>query len=178
MLLTVVDQATSSLGTSNIGESTSIGVEFESQWTATKNLSLTLNLGYLNTDIKEYIFVSPITGQPVDNSGNDLIFSPEFNGNLNINYIQPINKKINLEANADYNYQSEMFYDFGNNFFQEAYGVLNGRLGVTSKNLEVFAWAKNLTDEAYFGYGIDFGLTAAASFALPRTYGVTVTTKF
>ena len=71
-----------------------------------------------------------------------------------------------------------MFYDFGNNFFQEAYGVLNGRLGLTSKNLDLFIWAKNLADETYFGYGIDLGLSAAASFALPRTYGATLTAKF
>ncbi|MEM6541058.1 MAG: TonB-dependent receptor, partial [Bacteroidota bacterium] len=133
---------------------------------------------YLNTEIRDYEFRDPGTGEPGDFSGNDLIFAPEFNGNLNANYIQPLNDKINIEATADYNYQSDIFFDFGNLFMQEAYGLLNGRLGVTSRNLDVFVWGKNLTDEVYYSYGFGAGTFASASFALPRTYGVSLTGKF
>ncbi|MEM8507662.1 MAG: TonB-dependent receptor [Bacteroidota bacterium] len=177
-VFTVINLETFNVGTDNIGESISFGVELESQWAATKNLSFNLNLGYLNTEIRDYEFRDPGTGEPGDFSGNDLIFAPEFNGNLNVNYIQPLNDKINIEATADYNYQSDIFFDFGNLFMQEAYGLLNGRLGVTSRNLDVFVWGKNLTDEVYYSYGFGAGSFASASFALPRTYGVSLTGKF
>ena len=143
----------------------------------------------LNTEITDYSTLNPATGEPTSFEGNSLPNSPEFTGNLNVNYIQPLTKKINFETSIDYNYQSDVFFDFGqfptpelptaeNVLIQEAYGLLNGRLGLTSKNLDLFLWGKNLTDETYFSYGYGVGGFNAASFALPRTYGVTLTGKF
>ncbi len=188
-VFTLLNQETFDFGTDNIGESRSYGLELESQWAATKGLNFTLNLGYLNTEITDYITPNPDTLQEVDFSGNELAYSPEFTGNLNVNYIQPLNKKMNLEASVDYNYQSDMFFDFGqfptaqlptseNQLLQEAYGLLNGRIGITTKNLDVFVWGKNITDEVYFSYGYGVGSFNAAAFGLPQTYGATVTAKF
>ncbi|MEM9364274.1 MAG: TonB-dependent receptor [Bacteroidota bacterium] len=168
------------VGTENIGKSRNFGVEFESQWSVRRGLGINLNLGYLNTDIREYNPIDFFTGQELDFSGRELPYSPEFNGNLNVNYILPLSKKINLESNFDYNYQTDIFFDFANTdaVNQEAYGLLNGRLGVTSKNLDVFIWGKNLTDETYFSYGFGSGGLATAAFGLSRTYGAAVTAKF
>ncbi|MEM8762227.1 MAG: TonB-dependent receptor [Bacteroidota bacterium] len=188
-IFTILDLEAFDFGTDNIGESRSYGLELESQWAATRGLNFTLNLGYLNTEITDYITINPATGLPVDFEGNDLPNSPEFSGNLNVNYIQPLSKKINLETSLDYNYQSDMFFDFGqfptegaptpeNQLLQEAYGLLNGRIGLTSKNLDFFIWGKNITDEEYFSYGYGIGGFNAASFALPQTYGATLTAKF
>ena len=168
------------VGNENIGKSRNFGLEFESQWAVTRGLGINLNLGYLNTEVLEYNPIDFFTGQELDFSGRELPYSPEFNGNLNVNYILPLNKKINLEGNLDYNYQTDVFFDFANTdaVNQEAYGVLNGRLGMTSKNLDVFVWGKNITDETYFSYGFGSGGLATAAFALPQPYGLTITTKF
>ncbi|MEM0931051.1 MAG: TonB-dependent receptor [Bacteroidota bacterium] len=188
-VFTLLNLESFDFGTDNIGESRSFGLELESEWAATKGLNFTLNLGYLNTEITDYSTLNPATGEPTSFEGNSLPNSPEFTGNLNVNYIQPLTKKINFETSIDYNYQSDVFFDFGqfptpelptaeNVLIQEAYGLLNGRLGLTSKNLDLFLWGKNLTDETYFSYGYGVGGFNAASFALPRTYGVTLTGKF
>jgi len=177
-VFTILNLETFDLGTDNIGESRSYGIELESQWAATKNLSFGLNLGYLNTEVLDYQPLDFNTGEPLDLSGRELPVSPNFNGNFTANYITPISKKINLETSLDYVYQSDSFFDVPNDLLQEAYGLLNGRIGVTSKNLDFFVWGKNLTDETYFSYGFGLGSFSAASFGLPQTYGATLTVKF
>lgn len=177
-VFTLLNLANFDLGTDNIGESRSFGLELESQWAITRGLSLGLNLGYLNTEILEFSPVDFNTGLPADFSGNDLPISPEFNGNLNLNYIQPLSKKINFESSLDYTYQSDVFFDVGNELVQEAYGILNGRVGLTTKNLDLFVWGKNITDETYFSYGFGVSGFNNAAFGLPQTYGATLTAKF
>ncbi|MEM6736908.1 MAG: TonB-dependent receptor [Bacteroidota bacterium] len=167
-------------GTENIGKSRNIGAELESKWAVRRGLDLNLNLGYINTNIREYNPVDFSTGQELDFSGRELPYSPEFNGNLNVNYILPLSKKINLESSLDYNYQTDIFFDFANSeaINQEGYGLFNAQLGFTSKNLDFFMWGKNLTDEAYFSYDFGSGGLATAVFGLPRTYGATLKAKF
>ncbi|MEL6917018.1 MAG: TonB-dependent receptor [Bacteroidota bacterium] len=177
-VFTLLNLANFDLGTDNIGESQSFGLELESQWAISRGLSLGLNLGYLNTEVLEFSPIDFNTGQPVDFSGNDLPISPEFNGNINLNYIQPISKKINFESSLDYTYQSDVFFDVGNELIQEAYGILNGRVGLTTKNFDLFLWGKNITDETYFSYGFGVSGFNNAAFALPQTYGATLTAKF
>ena len=120
------------------------------------------------------------SGQFVDLSGRglNLPLTPNFNGNINVNYIAPLNKKINLETTFDYVYQSDIFFDVTNDLLQESYGLLNGRFGITSKNLDVFVWAKNLTDENFFSYGGGISGFQAAAFGMPRTYGANLMVKF
>ncbi|MEM9078885.1 MAG: TonB-dependent receptor [Bacteroidota bacterium] len=178
---TVIDFDTFITGTDNIGESRSFGVELETEFLVAKGLTLGLNGGYLNTEIIEFTsFVpDPSLGLvEVDFSGQQLILAPEFNFSSNIQFIQPINSKINFELNADYTYQSEFFFDLENQNFQEAFGLLNGRVGLTSKNLDFFVWGKNITDVTYFSYGYGISGFVSAAFGLPQTYGATLTAKF
>ena len=170
------------MGIDNIGRSRSMGLELESQWVATKGLTFNANLGLMKTKVVDYTVksVNPLTRKQVvtDRSGNQLPVSPQLNGNINVNYIVPLTKKINFETSADYRYQSEIFWDISNVGKQEAYGLLNGRMGVTSKNYDIFLWGKNITDQKYFTYGFGYNNLTGASFGLPLTYGITLTAKF
>ncbi|MGK0234825.1 MAG: iron complex outermembrane receptor protein [Psychroserpens sp.] len=174
---TVLDLTNFIIGVDNIGESRSYGLELESKWAATKGLTFNMNFGYLNTEILTYAPIDFQTGEENDLSGRNLPLSPEFNGNLNINYIKPLNKKLNLEASVDYNYKSEFSFNFANDATQDAYGLLNSRIGITSKHVDFFLWGKNIADVTYFSYGYGVGTFNAASFGLPQTYGVTLTAK-
>ncbi|MEM9648698.1 MAG: TonB-dependent receptor, partial [Bacteroidota bacterium] len=177
-VFTVIDLANFVIGTDNVGESRSYGLELESKWVAARGLDFTLNLGYLDTEITKYNPRDFSTGEILDFSGNDLPLAAEFNGNLNVNYKVPITDKWSFESSLDYNYQSEFFFSVDNDISQDAYGLLNGRIGITSKNLDLFVWGKNITDEAYYSYGYGVGGFNAASFGLPQTYGATLTAKF
>ncbi|MEM9649878.1 MAG: TonB-dependent receptor, partial [Bacteroidota bacterium] len=181
-VFTILDPANLVLGTENLGKSRSFGLELETQWVATRGLTFNSNVGWLNTEILDYTTqgVNFFTFEIIENdeSGNDLAIAPEFTGNFNVNYVQPITDKLNLESSVDYNYQSQMFLDYSEATFQEGYGLLNARLGVTSKHFDFFVWGKNLTDEVYFSYGFGIAGFTGASFGLPQTYGATLTAKF
>ena len=83
-----------------------------------------------------------------------------------------------MESNLDYNYQSDIYFDIPNISMQPSYGLLNSRLGITSKTLDVFIWSKNLTNETYYGYGYGVSSLKAAAFGLPRTFGANINLKF
>ena len=114
----------------------------------------------------------------MNNNGNEQIFSPRWNGNVGINYQLPISSDWKGSFTLDYQYQSEVFFDPENTLTQEAYGLLNGRIVVGNKNLELAIWAQNLTDQVYLSYANAIGGFTVASYGLPRLYGMTVTTKF
>lgn len=181
-IYTLVDLANFVFGTDNIGKSQNYGVELESKFAVTKGLTLGLNLGYLKSEIKKYneVIVDPITYavSTVSREGNSLIFVPKFNGNANLQLVQPVSKKLNIEASVDYRYQSKVYIDLANEVDLDPYGILNGRIGVTSKHLDFFIWGKNITDEAYFSYGYGASSYRSATYGLPLTFGANATIKF
>ncbi|MEM9142999.1 MAG: TonB-dependent receptor [Bacteroidota bacterium] len=177
-LFNVIDLATFSIGTENIGNSESYGVELETEFVVTKGLNLIANLGYLKTEFTDYTYTNSL-GMEINNAGNMQVVSPEWSGSLGVNYATDLSKKWKGSLAVDYQFQSEMFFDPENTASQDAYGLLNSRLVVGSKNLEIALWAKNLTDVTYLSYGYSVsGAGTFASYGLPQTYGATVTAKF
>ncbi|MGN7916233.1 TonB-dependent receptor [Lysobacter sp. 22409] len=82
---------------------------------------------------------------------------------------------IGAKYSSDYNTGSDLDPEKG----QEAYTVVNARLGIGAKNRRwmVEAWAMNLTDEEYKQVGFDAPLQTGswnAFLGAPRTYGVTL----
>ena len=118
----------------------------------------------------------------IDNVGNRQAYSPEWNGNLSISYERGLPDDLLWFAGADYLFQSDMFFDPKNDIVQQAYGLLNARLGVRFQKLELSLWGKNLADEVYYSYGFGvFGFSQTSSFAgygLPRTLGATGKFRF
>ena len=177
-LYTVLDLTTFDIGRANIGRSTSYGAEVETEWAMAEGVTAIANVGYLKTEITEYSVISQ-TGDELDNAGNEQGYSPRFNGNLGLEIEKPVNQSITLKATADYQYQTDMYFDAENTIEQKAYGLLNGRFVVSYDNLDVSIWGQNLTDEVYFSYG--YGVSGAGSFAnygLPRTIGVALTLRY
>lgn len=177
-LTTVVDLTTFLFGVDNIGKSTSQGVELEMNYLPVKGLDLTANIGYLSTEITDYEVIG-FTGELINNEGNQQGYSPEWNGNFSAHYERKLGSKTAAFIGLDYIFQSEMFFDPENTVKQDAYGLLNGRIGASYQGFEVSLWGKNITDEVYFSYG--YGVGGAASFTsygLPSTYGFTTTYRF
>lgn len=178
-LFTVVDFNTFNFGVDNIGESTSQGVELEMNYLPVKGLEIIANVGYLSSEITDFEVIG-FTGEPVNNNGNQQGYSPEWNGNFSANYEWRLGPKTTAFVGLDYIFQSEMFFDPDNNVRQDAYGILNSRIGATYQGFEVSLWGKNITDEVYFSYGYSVGAGAAsfASYGLPATYGFITTYRF
>ena len=134
-LFTIVDDMFS-FGIENLGESTSTGLELESQFLPFKGFSLTANVGFLSTEITNFKVVG-LTGSELDFKGNDQAYSPQWNGNLAINYDYKINEHTTFFMGMDYIFQSQMYFDPENILSQEAYGLVNARLGASYKKIEI-----------------------------------------
>ncbi|ALN58555.1 TonB-dependent receptor [Lysobacter enzymogenes] len=96
-------------------------------------------------------------------------FGPDLVGRFN----------IGAKYSSDYNTGSDLDPEKG----QEAYTVVNARLGVGAKNRRwmVEAWAMNLFDEEYKQVGFDAPLQTGswnAFLGAPRTYGVTLRVSY
>ncbi|MEM7110003.1 MAG: TonB-dependent receptor [Bacteroidota bacterium] len=176
-LFTIVDLSTFAFGKENLGSSHSYGVEVESEFIVVKGLNLRSNIGYLETEFTDFTYFG-FSGNEIDNEGNAQVMSPRWNGNIGLNYNLKLSEKWQSNLSLDYQYTSEVFFDAENLHSQPGYGLLNGRMVVGNKNLELAIWAQNLTDVTYLGYGFGIGGSGAnASYSLPRTFGTTLTAK-
>ena len=176
-LYTVIDLETFNLGRANLGRSISYGTELETEWALIEGLIAIINVGYLETEITDYKTIGP--GGELDNAGNEQGYSPHFNGNFGISYEKSVSSLITLKAKADYQYQTDMFFDAENTIEQEAYGLLNARFVVSTERIDLIFWGQNLTDEIYFSYGYGVGGAGVfANYGLPRTIGSKLSVKF
>ncbi|MYF98046.1 TonB-dependent receptor [Candidatus Poribacteria bacterium] len=176
-LYTLINLETFNIGRANLGRSISYGTELETEWALIEGLTAIINIGYLETEITDYKTIGP--GGELDNAGNEQGYSPHFNGNFGISYERPINSLITLKATADYQYQTDMFFDAENTLEQKAYGLLNARFVVSTERADLILWGQNLMDEIYLSYGYGLGgAGVAANYGLPRTFGSKLFVKF
>jgi len=177
-LFNVIDIATFNIGRENIGNSRSYGAELETEILLAKGLSFIGNVGYLKTEFTDYRYIS-FFGQEIDNKGNEQIMSPQWSGNVGLNYAFNVSSKWKANLAIDYQYQSDIWFDAENTAKQAAYGLLNSRVAIGNQNLEFSFWGKNISDVTYLSYGYSVsGSGIFASYGLPRTFGASVTAKF
>jgi iron complex outermembrane recepter protein len=114
-------------------------------------------------------------------TGNQLPQTPTATGTLNIDYRQPLTHdagELTYTLNTVIN--SSSYYAPNNEIRQPGYGLLNGSIlwASAQDGWTVRLWGKNLTDKIY-AYSVNQSPGAiAASYAPPRTYGITVGKKF
>jgi iron complex outermembrane receptor protein len=113
--------------------------------------------------------------------GNQLPQTPTATGTLNVDYRQPLAHDAGaLTYTLNTVVNSSSYYAPNNELRQPGYGLLNGSILWTAAHdgYTVRLWGKNLTDKIYaFSVNQSPGATAA-SYAAPRTYGITVGKKF
>jgi iron complex outermembrane receptor protein len=177
-LFTVIDISTFNIGRENIGNSRSYGAELETEVLLAKGLSFVGNIGYLKTEFTDFAYIG-FTGSEINNKGKEQIMSPQWSGNVGLNYAVKLSNKWKANVAIDYQYQSDIWFDTENTAKQAAYGLLNSRVAIGNKHLELALWGKNISDVTYLSYGYSLGGSGIfASYGLPRTFGASVTAKF
>lgn len=174
-----VDPVTAAQVLLNIPRSTIYGFEAELLARPTDNITLRGGLGLLSTEIKE----GTVSG--FDVQGNKLSNAPSLSFNLGFDATVMDGNSGRLSLHGDMSYAGAQFFEVRNipRLEQGAYALLGGRIDWQSANgrWNASVWAKNLTNKFYFtsrvdllsGFGLDYNHVAA-----PRTFGVTVGTKF
>ena len=129
-----------------------------------------------------------IVGSVINNSGNQLPAASDVTAFIAFEYSFPFaisNKnEIYPFIRIDSSYRSGYFSEADNpaDIFQKAFGLLGAQIGFRSENIDFRIWGKNLLNEYYFTYGTgilkNFRLGAAYNIGQPRSFGVSLTSRF
>ncbi|MCG3171811.1 MAG: Vitamin B12 transporter BtuB [Pseudomonadales bacterium] len=176
--------------TVNAGAATMEGIEFDMVAVPVDGLTIDLTYGYLDARFDKFMDRNPVTDQINDISGTATMkYAPENTASLGVQYdFEPFSFGA-LSARLDVNYRDSVVFHTHQNQWDSANDrtLVNGRLslndiklgsgsGSDKGSLRVSLWGKNLTDEEYINWGIDFGSIgfAGATYGEPRTYGLDV----
>lgn len=162
------------------------GMEIETSWEATDNLSLNASVAWLDATFAS--FTNLDTLEPAkgfqDVSGNRLPDSPEWSINLGAAYTTGPTQVGSFTARADAAYRSEVFFREFNQPLdsQDAYTLLNLSFIWTdpSEAYSVRLYGNNVTDEAYIarmGSADAFG-ARFVSYGPPRQVGVELRARY
>jgi len=161
--------------TQNAGKLNSKGVEAELSASPLKGLEFEGSMGY--TDAKYTDLKLADDGQILNFDGNRQVFTPRTTAAIALQYGYELGglQKLKLVARGEWQHSGKQYFDLKNLHKQEAYSLLNARIGVTGKTFDLFFWGKNLDNKAYVDYAYDFG---AAHLGNPRTFGVSLGIHF
>ena len=158
----------------NAGKAKTHGVEAELLASPMQNLLLSVSLGYLKADYREFI------NSQMQDVSDELapINAPEFSSNLGLQYRYPLGFAW-LELSADLSYRSAYYVEINNlsALKQGDFALVNASIGLAGDQGKwglSFA-VKNLTDQAYITHGFD--LTAFPGIGLAY-YGEPLTYRF
>lgn len=165
----------------NAGTSYTQGVELETTWLASDNLTLHFNIGYLDADY-ESIEVVDENGD-IDDIADEFQFAntPKVTSNLGFTYLNEINS-WNLSINGDWAFRDEVKLDSKlATLTQESYSLFNLGVSVESPDGDwrISLNGRNLTDEEYLVanyHSLDFGLdpNIVGFYGSPRTVTLSV----
>lgn len=161
--------------TQNAGKLNSKGVEAEISASPLKGLEFEGSLGY--TDAKYTDLKLADDGQVLELDGNRQIFTPGTTAMLALQYSYELGglHKFKLIARGEWLRSGKQYFDLKNLHQQEAYNLLNARIGLSAKTFDLFFWGKNLDNKTYVDYAYDFG---AAHLGNPRIYGASLGIHF
>lgn len=119
---------------------------------------------------------------PTNLKGNKLRRTPKNSLSAGAQYEFPVNDKVNGLIRADYSWTDGYFFENENSdrTWNPSYGLIDAGIGVVADDgaWEVMLWGKNLSDKLYTAGKTDVIGSVLASYAPPRTYGVTLKVKF
>jgi iron complex outermembrane recepter protein len=160
------------------------GAELNVNWaTPQSGLSFSGGVTYAFTNINE--FGSAITLFSPARLNNRISFAPLWSGVASATYQVPLTGALTFRGTVSEKYNSA--YNTGSNLdprkIQGAYGLLNARIGVGAPDDKwaVELWSANLADKLYYQVAFDapFQFNQIDAFlGAPRTFGLTVRTKF
>jgi outer membrane receptor protein involved in Fe transport len=154
----------------NAGRSYSKGVELSLQARPIDPLSLQFSYGYTEAKFKEYIY------NETDYSDNYLPYVPEQTLMLSGNYTLNLRSRYvdRLNFSAQYVGTGRHYWSENNAVAQGFYGLLNGKVSASKKNLTVDLWIKNATSRKYNIYLFQTNSNYFAQKGKPLTFGTTI----
>lgn len=162
----------------NEGKAEGQGLEAELSFLPVQDLTLSLMLAYLDTEIKEG-----------ENEGKDLPRAPEFSGAVGVDYFLDLDNLGEIRFNASYAYVGDnqltlSEFPVSELTTQDSYELLNSRITWSlgeERPWQIALWGTNLTDEVIRVTAYD-SLSFVGLYSTqrntPRMYGIDVSYSF
>lgn len=178
------------LETFSVDEIKSEGVELESLWRVTDELTLTGAAVYTNNYYPKDSNIDTVAPTTDGNQRADHKMSNEWSATVGATYTTALSKNLLASAHIDARYTSDNSANssLDKDFDESAYTVVNGRVALSDmgRSWEVELWARNLTDTEYSPIRFDpppiqgrGGNGRIGDFiGEPRTFGVTARRNF
>ncbi|WP_321332150.1 TonB-dependent receptor [uncultured Bacteroides sp.] len=154
----------------NAGKSYSKGVELTLNGRVNSALNLQLSYGYTKAKFKTYLYGDK------DYSGNYIPYVPNQTLMVGGDYMLRLHSVYvdRLLFSAQYVGTGKHYWNDDNSVRQGFYGVLNGKVSATKKNLTVDLWIKNATSRDYMAYYLNSLGNNFAQKGKPLTFGTTI----
>ena len=157
----------------NASEASSFGLELEAEAAVSDTVTLSAALGLVNAEFDSYTdnVLRSVLGPHAagyEFGGNDINFVPEYTANLGAHIDLPWNLYTNWEVQGIGDY----WLDEANTAEQDAYALVNARIGYKRDNWELFVYGRNLTGEDYSNNALDLRYTDYSNPAAPRPAGM------
>lgn len=157
----------------NAGESYRMGAEFEIKARPLQGLDLIAGASFLEAEYEKY------DNGIMNFKDLKIAQAPEFTGNFAAQLRRPIWKHFDLFTRIDYFYNSKVYFDADNSLEEPHYKLFDLKLGLESDVFDIHFWVKNAFDETYRVYayaGMEGKIVD--EYGSPRTFGVSITTRF
>ena len=166
----------------NAGKYNASGVEFDGRWRVTDNFTLAGSLAWTDaayTDYEgatcnaRYSLLNPVeAADGCSRTGTTPSNTPEWSGNLILDYYKPFSNSLAFRATLDVNYEGE--YDTEPTkevgLVQDSYAKYNMRLALEGERWTLAVLGKNLGDEDVIEFSGIEALTGSL-YAAPTYYG-------
>jgi outer membrane receptor protein involved in Fe transport len=161
---------------SNGGGARSRGVEFDTRWSATQDLTLGLAGAFTDATLTS---PAPLV---FGHTGDRLPFVPRWSVSAHADYERPLSDELSLKLGAIYHYQSGVnsALSRGDTAFAalEGFSTVDIRGGLVRGGYSLDAYVRNLFDETAYVSGGNSGGRSNLIPLLPRTIGVSLRAIF
>jgi iron complex outermembrane receptor protein len=163
------------------------GVDGDIEFVPTKRLRFSASAEWLHAKYETFLG-APIATQDVINggntvingpaSGNTLIRAPKFSSNVMANYSIPVSDG-SIDLNVSYTFTSKIFQEADNYLFIPPTSLVNGEISWSiNDRYKASLWGRNITNKFYYANSSALVQASSGAAAEPRTYGVTLQSKF
>ena len=162
----------------NAAEAHSQGVELELQARPVNGLDLIAGFGYTDTEVDDWVATEFNKGtsqfEQYDYTGNDLPNAPQYTYNLGVQY----RHQSGFFGRADLLGIGNFYFDAKNKLKENAYRIVNLRMGYEGEHFDIIFWCKNMFDEEFETIKMDWGGNELGQDGESRMFGARMTYRF
>ena len=163
----------------SIKEVDSQGIEASLNTKLNQAFDWLISIGYNDAKVAQVDGYSGATTTAKIEPGERIPYSPKYNFHTHLNYHTELSSNWLLNTNISWQRFGSTNFDFSGSNQQDDYNTFAANLTLNyGDHWQLKLWGKNITDERYKIYQINFAATKLASYGMPRQIGLDVSWSY